>query len=320
MGFLGGHEFQCATCRHCARLDRDGVICRFGSRETFKGSVHIALCTDHEPTDRERARRARRRRSLPIPRFASPAVVIPLAVIGSLLALAVGVRWIAARAGVTADDAQRSFDVRVDLDGRTQALAFADGARALRWKTPVTMRVVPVAELVLPTGRLAAGDATGPWLADFDVTLPAGRHGVLLGLARAEDGAETLAFAGVRFSDAEVVSWRAAMVPYSEAHPQPLEWPLDSGTGAFLDWSTTVELARSAPQEGFRAALDAALAAGSKSGPRWADLRVVDATGANLIAFGASREGAAFIPCFGFDAGGEPAAFVADLQVVRPAE
>ena len=41
-------EFKCATCRHCGRLDADGVICRYGKKQVFKGPVHIENCIDHE--------------------------------------------------------------------------------------------------------------------------------------------------------------------------------------------------------------------------------------------------------------------------------
>ena len=43
-----GSDFKCATCRHCARLDEDGVMCRFGNRQTFKHPLHIANCIDYE--------------------------------------------------------------------------------------------------------------------------------------------------------------------------------------------------------------------------------------------------------------------------------
>lgn len=42
-------DYKCATCRHCGRLDHDGVICRFGHREVFKNPAHIEMCTDHQP-------------------------------------------------------------------------------------------------------------------------------------------------------------------------------------------------------------------------------------------------------------------------------
>jgi hypothetical protein len=41
-------KFKCSTCRHCGRLDSDGVICRFGRKQTFKNPVHIQNCTDYE--------------------------------------------------------------------------------------------------------------------------------------------------------------------------------------------------------------------------------------------------------------------------------
>lgn len=40
---------KCSTCRHAGLLDEDGVLCRYGARETFKNSVHIGNCLDFQP-------------------------------------------------------------------------------------------------------------------------------------------------------------------------------------------------------------------------------------------------------------------------------
>lgn len=39
-------RFKCATCKNCGTLFDDGVLCRFGSKETFKTEAHIANCQD----------------------------------------------------------------------------------------------------------------------------------------------------------------------------------------------------------------------------------------------------------------------------------
>lgn len=41
-------SFKCKTCRHCKRVDQDGSICMYGSKETFKNPVHIENCTDYQ--------------------------------------------------------------------------------------------------------------------------------------------------------------------------------------------------------------------------------------------------------------------------------
>ena len=46
--FSSKSQFKCSSCRHCGRLDSDGVICRYGSKQTFKKPVHIQNCTDYE--------------------------------------------------------------------------------------------------------------------------------------------------------------------------------------------------------------------------------------------------------------------------------
>ncbi len=48
-GQFGGRRtgFPCGTCTNCGNVFPDGVICRFGGRETFKNEVHIANCADY---------------------------------------------------------------------------------------------------------------------------------------------------------------------------------------------------------------------------------------------------------------------------------
>lgn len=50
LGGTGGRRggFPCETCRNCKTLFDDGVICSFGSKETFKNETHIANCKDWE--------------------------------------------------------------------------------------------------------------------------------------------------------------------------------------------------------------------------------------------------------------------------------
>jgi hypothetical protein len=45
----GGPDFKCRTCRHCRRLDRDGVMCGFGTKQVFKNPAQIDMCPDHTP-------------------------------------------------------------------------------------------------------------------------------------------------------------------------------------------------------------------------------------------------------------------------------
>ena len=45
-------RYKCATCRHCGKMDRDGVMCRFGDRQVFKTPVHVENCMDYEDDPR----------------------------------------------------------------------------------------------------------------------------------------------------------------------------------------------------------------------------------------------------------------------------
>lgn len=45
----GTPAVKCRTCRHCRRLDDDGVMCAFGSKQVFKNPAQIDMCPDHTP-------------------------------------------------------------------------------------------------------------------------------------------------------------------------------------------------------------------------------------------------------------------------------
>jgi hypothetical protein len=50
--FFPKRRVRCATCRHCARLMPDGVMCRFGDKEVFKNAIHIENCLSFEDDPR----------------------------------------------------------------------------------------------------------------------------------------------------------------------------------------------------------------------------------------------------------------------------
>lgn len=51
MAFRGRRvpDVKCATCSHCRKLFRDGVMCGFQEKEVFKNPAHIKMCPDYEP-------------------------------------------------------------------------------------------------------------------------------------------------------------------------------------------------------------------------------------------------------------------------------
>ena len=46
--FFSGSGSNCRSCRHCARLDEDGVQCTFSGQPVFRTHVQSGYCTDHE--------------------------------------------------------------------------------------------------------------------------------------------------------------------------------------------------------------------------------------------------------------------------------
>ena len=102
----------------------------------------------------------------------------------------------------------------------------------------ITLRHHHVADLMLPTGHLAACD---PYMAyefqPFPVSMPRGTFPVLLSVAEMDDD-QRVAFATVRFRQTAPSTWKMLAV---ETDPETLEpgyfvgYGVDSGTGCFID-------------------------------------------------------------------------------------
>jgi hypothetical protein len=46
--FFSGTDSDCASCRHCAQVDEDGVQCTLNGEPVFRTHVQSGYCTDHE--------------------------------------------------------------------------------------------------------------------------------------------------------------------------------------------------------------------------------------------------------------------------------
>ena len=104
----------------------------------------------------------------------------------------------------------------------------------------------PIGELALPTGSLVACDPfMDPEAKPLSLNLPKGRFAVNLSIAETAND-QRVAFAFVRFSAATPVRWQMLTTPRQDLSRlndgKLFGYPVDSGTGSFMDRSTALLL------------------------------------------------------------------------------
>lgn len=242
---------KCETCRHAARVDRDGVLCTFGKKSVFKGPVHIGNCVDHaprppghEPRGPFRSRQAagparspRRRRGWP--RW------VRVVIVGVLVCLSlVWLVWLGRPGERSPLDQGLPVPVAIESSGRLPALSLLDEGEVESWGERISLRALRMArDLVLPTGRLVAGDLFSGAQPAFEVALPAGRYPVVLTRARLPDGRQRVAFARIEIGRRPIDSWLVTGRA-GDAESMATGFPVRSGFACYLDASSSGALGR----------------------------------------------------------------------------
>lgn len=183
---------------------------------------------------------------------------------------------------------------------------------------PVSLAINDLGALVLPSGRIVAGDAFlvagAPALTR---TVPPGDYVVSIALAATPTDARVAA-AIVRFGAGTPASWALATVPGQDATSlapdQFLGYAVDSGTGAF----TSPEAARLVPVSSDPAQDPILQQLAQTEVATWATANVVldPASGANLIAFTSGFGDGDYPSYWGLDASGQPLVLVTDFGVL----
>ncbi|MCD6073040.1 MAG: uncharacterized protein K0S42_3556, partial [Microvirga sp.] len=107
----------------------------------------------------------------------------------------------------------------------------------------VSFRVFEAGQLRLPSGKIIACD---PFVSmdrpAFTVSVPAGEYPVRLALVEGGNDARRVALARLAISSAPVVRWEMALVAGQDAATLKADeifgYPVDAGTGSFLDAET----------------------------------------------------------------------------------
>jgi hypothetical protein len=182
--------------------------------------------------------------------------------------------------------------------------------------------------LFVPSGRIVACDPlVFPENRPFRRRVPPGRYPVLLSIAHipcSSGGVTTdqrIAVAMLMLGRKVPRRWQMAV-----ATGQPLSdlkagefygYPVDSGTGCFMDLMAAKLLQRNARADAnYFEHIIAAMEEVSLPTRSWAEFPLSDRTGHNLVTFSSGFGDGVYASFWGFDADGQPACLVTDFSVL----
>lgn len=189
------------------------------------------------------------------------------------------------------------------------ALALSD----CPWVRDIRLKRQNAGQLILPSGRLVACDPiVGQDVEPFDIPLNRGCFEVVLTVAEFANGDQRVAFAAVRLGATRPAVWD--MLTIGDQNLASLKaneifgYPVDSGTGCFLDAIAARSLTKAVPD--FNDILIRELDKTYRHAWSWANVKLGDA---NIVAF-SSGDGDGFYATYaGYDDAGEVSAVVTDF-------
>lgn len=197
---------------------------------------------------------------------------------------------------------------------------FAEGREIETEIGRVVLRLRAAGELTVTSGRVVACDPlvlheTQP----FTRAVPAGTFPVTLSVAHFEDGDRRVAGAMLRFREGEAASWELALHPGEDASElgegEIYGYPVDSGTGCFMDDETARLVNEHMDEEEFADALDDEMERTYEDTWAWANIEFDPDSGANIVAFSTGVGDGLYASFFGLDAAGEVVCLVTDFSL-----
>jgi hypothetical protein len=184
-------------------------------------------------------------------------------------------------------------------------------------------RVHTLGELELPTGLIVACDPLVFSDSEaFSERVPSGLHPVEIAVAEFSGGDQRVAFAQVRFSENDPVSWRMAVIGGQDASslgPQEIfGYGVDAGIGCFMAHETSRALmARLHRHKDFFENIVDELEKTDRDTWSWAVIQPDEDQSLNLIAFSSGYGDGIYASYFGYDGQGEVACLVTDFRVIE---
>jgi hypothetical protein len=183
--------------------------------------------------------------------------------------------------------------------------------------SPGTLSVSRADDLVLPSGRVLASDAFLLDAPPFTISLPPGRHPVMLLHATGADFGPAIAAAMVRVAEGRVIRWEGAQVRDAPTGADPFVYGVDGGTGSFASVEAVARLT-SMPPDAATALVDQ-LVDKYSSGRGYvqsASITIDQSSGLNIVTFASGFGDGGYASWFGFDASGQPAALLTSFDLI----
>ena len=184
----------------------------------------------------------------------------------------------------------------------------------------VVLRMKRAGELTVTSGRVVGCDPlTSPDTEPFGRAVPAGNFPVTLSVAHFEDGDRRVAAALVRFDGRAPARWELALHEGEDASEleegEVFGYPVDSGTGCFMDDEAARLLTEGSDDEEFAVALEDELERTYEDTWSWANVEIDVDSGLNVVAFSAGVGDGLYASYFGLDEAGEVVCLVTDFSL-----
>ncbi|MFN8634348.1 MAG: DUF4241 domain-containing protein [Chloroflexota bacterium] len=184
------------------------------------------------------------------------------------------------------------------------------------------MRIVEVGRLVVTSGRVYAGDALiKPSGLTFSQRVPAGTYPVLLSVATLENRDQRVAFARLQLGPGQPVRWAMATSDDQNlatlAEDEFFGYPVDSGTGSFMDGDVAHQLGAmsSAEAAAFNERVVDEFLSHAVNTWHWADVTVNASNGANLVGFASGWGDGRYASYWGYDDQDQVVCLVTDFSL-----
>jgi hypothetical protein len=179
-----------------------------------------------------------------------------------------------------------------------------------------------VGNVIASTGTIVACDPlVFPETEPFTVQVAPGTYPVLLAVAEVSAEDQRIAFAKLQFADTPPATWQMAALPGEDpstlAPDQILGYPVDSGTGCFMDAAAAALLRnRLEGNDGVEETIIAAMEQTYVHTWSWADVRLSPNHPDNCIAFSSGWGDGVYASYFGYSATGDIVCLVTDFDVL----
>jgi hypothetical protein len=195
------------------------------------------------------------------------------------------------------------------------ASIFDEKAELTYGGSPATLETFSAGVLLLPTGEIVACDPLGDsFRKPFVITVSPGRYPVTLYVSVPDN---RIAMAMLRLNKTPTVSWEVALTPGNDDAQMISGYPVDSGTGCFMDARAARALNRKMKDnENYFERIISEMSGDRFSRFPFTNMMLTHKVPSNMIAFGTGVGDGLYASYFGRDEQGGVTCLVSDFQLL----